>query len=179
MDSSSALALIRRAGTSRLNHIQTKQVYLQILLRAGVFSVFKINTKLNPGDMNAKRLGGERRKLLGRFSSLYSPSDDEGNDDNAIRYIKRVNRATREQCIRLIQMAGVTMGMCMQLKGCNGDVFSNDGPVTGGNVHKGNEWQLVRWTLGEWTISTSTSCMFYLVMFALHVFFYALDLLRW
>ena len=43
MDSSSALALIRRTGTGRLKHIQIKQFYLQNLLRTGVFSVFKSN----------------------------------------------------------------------------------------------------------------------------------------
>ena len=61
MDSSSALALIRRTGTGRLKHIQIKQFYLQNLLRIGVFSIFKINTKINPVDLNTKRLSGERR----------------------------------------------------------------------------------------------------------------------
>lgn len=80
------------------------------------------------------------------------------------RRIGRVNRATREQCTRLIQMAGVTFGMCMQLKSCSGDVFFNDSPVTGGIVDTGDEWQLVSWTL-------PTSCMCYFLIFALQVFF--------
>lgn len=80
------------------------------------------------------------------------------------RHIRRAKRATIEQCIRLIQMAGVTFGMSMQLKSCSGDVFFNDNPVTGGIVDRGNEWQLVWWTL-------STSCMCYFVFFALLVFF--------
>ena len=80
------------------------------------------------------------------------------------RRIGRVNRATRKQCTRLIQMAGVTFGTCMQLKSCSGDAFFNDSPVTGGIVDTGDEWQLVSWTL-------STSCMCYFLIFALQVFF--------
>ena len=38
---SPAPGLIRRIGTGRLERIQIKQFYLQNLLRAGAFSVFK------------------------------------------------------------------------------------------------------------------------------------------
>jgi len=74
---SPALALTRRTGTGRLERI--KQFYLQNLLRASAFSVFKINTKIkiNPGDLNAKRFGGERKTFFARLISLYSPSDDD------------------------------------------------------------------------------------------------------
>jgi hypothetical protein len=99
MDSSSELALIRRTGTGRLKHIQIKQFYLQNLLRTGVFSIFKISTKINPGDLNTKRLSGERRKFLGKLIGLFSPSDNETNDDNEIRRIRRINRVTVEQCM--------------------------------------------------------------------------------
>jgi hypothetical protein len=56
MDSASALALIRRTGTGRLKHIQIKQFFLQNLLRTGVFSVFKVQRKLSPGDLNTNDL---------------------------------------------------------------------------------------------------------------------------
>ena len=124
MDSASALALIRRTGTGRLKHIQFKQFFLQNLLRMGVSSIFKVHTRLNPDDLNTKRLGGERRRFLGRLMGLFSPNDAERNDDNTVRRIRRINRATREQCVRLIQMANGTLGVCMQLKGCNSEVFS-------------------------------------------------------
>ena len=39
MDSSSALALVRRTGTGRLKHIEIKQFYLQNLLRKNVFTL--------------------------------------------------------------------------------------------------------------------------------------------
>lgn len=52
---SPAPGLIRRIGTGRLERIQIKQFYLQNLLRAGAFSVFKINTKIK-SVVNAKPL---------------------------------------------------------------------------------------------------------------------------
>lgn len=120
MDSSSALALVRRTGTGRLKHIQIKQFFLQHLLRKNVFTIHKTNTKLNPGDMSTKRLGGERRTFLSRLLCLFRANSDEDNDDNMVRQTRRVNMATRKQCVRLIQMAGTAMGVCLQLKGCAG-----------------------------------------------------------
>ena len=135
IDSASALALVRRTGTGRLKHIQIKQFFLQHLLRKGVFTIHKINTKLNPGDMNTKRLGGERRKFLSKLMGLFVGNEDEENDDNKIRQVRSAKVATQKQCIRLIQMAGAAMGVCLQLKGC----FKDDGlshpdldPVAGG-----------------------------------------------
>ena len=81
VDSASAMALMQRAGTGRLKHVQIKQFFLQNLLRAGIFTVHKINTKVNPGDLNTKRLSGERRKFLGRLSGLFMAKLDEENDD--------------------------------------------------------------------------------------------------
>ena len=89
---------------------------------------------------------------------LFSPNDAERNDDNTVRRIRRINRATREQCVRLIQMANGTLGVCMQLKGCNSEVFSHHGPVTGGSVDDG-KLQMVWWTLVEW-LSTPAQCAF-------------------
>ena len=71
IDSSSAMALIQRVGTGRLKHVQIKQFFLQDLLRIGIFTIHKINTKLNPGDLNTKRLSGERRRFLGRLIGLF------------------------------------------------------------------------------------------------------------
>ena len=79
IDSSSAMALIQRAGTGRLKHVQIKQFFLQNLLRAGIFTIHKINTKLNPGDLNAKRLSSERRRFLGRLIGLVMAGLDEIN----------------------------------------------------------------------------------------------------
>ena len=81
VDSASAMALMQRAGTGRLKHVQIKQFFLQNLLRAGIFTVHKINTKVNPGGLNTKRLSGERRKFLGRLSGLFMAKLDEENDD--------------------------------------------------------------------------------------------------
>ena len=102
MDSSSALPLVKRTGTGRLKHIQIKQFFLQHLLSRGVFTIHKINTKLNPGDMNTKRLGGERRKFLSKLMSLFVATEEEESDDNAVRQIRSAKMATQKQCIRLI-----------------------------------------------------------------------------
>ena len=55
-------------------------------------------------------------------------------------------------------MASVTLGMCMQLKGCNSEVFYHHGPVTGGSADDG-KLQMVWWTLAEW-LSTPAQCSF-------------------
>jgi hypothetical protein len=55
-------------------------------------------------------------------------------------------------------MANVTLGMCMQLKGCNSEVFYHHGPVTGGSADDG-KLQMVWWTLAEW-LSTPAQCAF-------------------
>ena len=118
IDSSSAIALIQRAGTGRLKHVQIKQFFLQSLLRAGIFTIHKINTKLNPGDLNTKRLSSERRKFLGRLIGLFMDAD-ETNNDSEVRRVRRSNRVAREQCVRLIKVATAALGMFTQLKGCS------------------------------------------------------------
>ena len=99
MDSASALALIRRTGTGRLKHIQFKQFFLQNLLRMGVSSIFKVHTRLNPGDLNTKRLGGERRRFLGRLMGLFSPNDAERDNDNTVRRIRRINQSCNKRAM--------------------------------------------------------------------------------
>lgn len=88
-----------------------------IFTRKNVVTIHKTNTKLNPGDMNTKRLGGERHTFLSRLMSLFRANSDEENDDNMVRQTRRVNMATRKQCVWLIQMAGTAMGVCLELKG--------------------------------------------------------------
>eukprot|EP00435_Cladocopium_sp_Y103_P069481 s701_g33.t1 len=117
-DSSSALALVRRTGIGRLKHIQIKQFFLQSLLRTGVFSIFKINTKLNPGDLDTKRLSGERRRFLGRLINLYTPNGDETNQKN--QWSKQGTGGTNydEQLMRwtmLEWMASTTSSMAVML----------------------------------------------------------------
>ena len=96
-DSASALALVQRAGTGRLKHVQIKQFYLQNLLRAGIFTIHKINTKLNPSDLNTKRLSGERRKFLSRLIGIFMADSCEENDDSELRRVKKVNQVTKQQ----------------------------------------------------------------------------------
>eukprot|EP00435_Cladocopium_sp_Y103_P052255 s242_g16.t1 len=119
MDSSSAMALVQRAGTGRLKHVQIKEFYLQNLLRAGIFTIHKINTKVNPSDLNTKRLNSERRKFLGRLIGLCMAHVLDENDDNEVRRVRRINQVTRQQCVRLVQLAAATLGISTQLKGCS------------------------------------------------------------
>jgi hypothetical protein len=98
MDSASALAPIRRTGTGRLEHIQIKH-FFQNLLRTCAFSIFKVHTRLNPGDLNTKRLGGERRRFLGRLMGLFSPNDAERDNDNTVRRIRRINQSCNKRAM--------------------------------------------------------------------------------
>ena len=109
----------------------------------------KINTCINPGDLNAKRHGGERRSCLGKRMGLHQPYEAEKNDDSAVRHIKRLNRATKEQCVRLILTAGLTMGMRVQLKGCVQGTLDNLGNNdSNGSINDGpNDVQMVLWTV--------------------------------
>eukprot|EP00435_Cladocopium_sp_Y103_P002913 s3317_g1.t1 len=52
--SSSAMALMQRRRTGRLKHVPIKQFFLQDVLRAGVFTIHKVNAKLNAGDLNTR-----------------------------------------------------------------------------------------------------------------------------
>ena len=126
-DSASALALVQRAGTGRLKHVQIKQFYLQNLLRAGIFTIHKVNTKLNPSDLNTKRLSGERRKFLSRLIGLFMADSCEENDDSELRRVKKVNQVTKQQCVRLIQVATATLNACLQLKGCSSELSLDAG----------------------------------------------------
>ena len=84
--SSSSCSLIRCLSPSRMTSLFFSDFDL--------FSSLKTNTKI-----------GERRKSLERIIGLYTPSDDDRNDASTVRRIRKVNRKTREQCVRLIQMA--------------------------------------------------------------------------
>eukprot|EP00435_Cladocopium_sp_Y103_P025630 s3633_g6.t1 len=97
-DSSSAMALVQRAGTGRFKHVQIKQFFLQNPLKVGIFTIHKINAQLNPGDLNAKRLSSERRKFLGRLIGLFMANLDEENDDHELRRVRRrANRYLHER----------------------------------------------------------------------------------
>ena len=164
IDSSSAMALMQRAGTGRLKHVQIRQFFLQSLLRAGIFTVHKISTKLNPGDFNTKRLSGERRKFLGRLIGIYMSNLDEENNDSEIRKVRRVNQATRQQCVRLVQLAAATLGLSVQLKGCSSEPMDK-------MDNSGSEWAMVTDVMNELIHSsvqaaiavTGTMCRYFIL----------------
>jgi len=148
-DSASALALVRRTGTGRLKHVQIKQFFLQHLLRQNVFTVHKIVTKLNPADLNTKRLSGERRRLLGQMIGLHGAEDE--NNDNQMRQTRRVQLATRQQCIRLIQMAMTTTNLSLQLQGC----------MDGNNVERMHETTMIHVQMLDAISAAIQMCMWY------------------
>ena len=45
--------------------------------------------KLNAGDLNTERLVKERRKFFGRLIGVYFPEDDDENDDNEVRCVRK------------------------------------------------------------------------------------------
>ena len=44
---------------------------------------------------------------------------DEENGDNEIWRLRRINQVTKQQCVRLIQLAAATLGISTQLSGCS------------------------------------------------------------
>ena len=74
---------------------------------------------MNPGDLNAKSLSGERRRFLGRLIGLFMAGLDEITDDSELRRVRHSNRVARQQCVRLIEIATATLGVFTQLKGCS------------------------------------------------------------
>ena len=122
----------------------------------------KVNTKINPGDLNTKRLGSERRSFLGRLVGLFVPSDEEKNDDSTVRQIRRLNQMTREHVVRLVQMAGITMNMCMQLKGCEHD---------GGTDSGIDDFQMVLWTVVESTLGWLLAVPHFIFMVCIWILF--------
>ena len=125
----------------------------------------KINTKLNPGDLNTKRLSGERRKFLGRLIGIYMASLDEENNDSEVRKVRRINQATRQQCVRLVQLAAATLGLSVQLKGCSsGSITEMD--------NNGSEWAMVTDFMNELIMSsiqmmavlTVTMCRYFILI---------------
>ena len=157
-DSSSAPALVQRAGTGRLKHVQIKQFYLQTFLRAGIFTIHKMNTKLSPGDLNTKRFSGERRKFLSRLIGLFMADSYEENDDSELRRVGRINRVSRQQCVRLIQMATATLNVCFQLKGWSPDVSLDAGDQNFKLYDGGATAAMVMEAVLEWTAGFTYRC---------------------
>ena len=98
---------------------------------------------------------------------------DEKNEDSAVRQIKRLNRATKEQCVRLIQMAGLTLGMCMQLKGCVQATVDNfDDNDSNGSTYDGpNDVQTVLWTILDFAVNGLMVTIYYVFTTAWWIFF--------
>ena len=71
LDSSSAKFVVQRSGVGKLKHVEIKHMFLQQLLRRGIFTIHKIPTRVNPADLNTKKLSVERRKLLSTLCGLY------------------------------------------------------------------------------------------------------------
>ena len=44
---------------------------------------------MNAGDLNTERLVKERRKFFGRLIGMYFPEDDDENDDNEVRCVRK------------------------------------------------------------------------------------------
>ena len=78
-DSSTARAVATKQGASRkMKHIQTRFVFIQILVFRKLLTMSSVKTDVNPSDIGTKALGRERfRSMLGmgiELSETTSPS---------------------------------------------------------------------------------------------------------
>ena len=71
VDSVSARFVVQRSGVGRLKPVSVKRVFLQQLLRHKVFTIHKVPTRINPADLNTKKLSVERRRLLSSLCGLF------------------------------------------------------------------------------------------------------------
>ena len=127
----------QKSGVGKLKHVTTMHMFLQQLLRQKVFATNKTPTRVNPWDLNTKKLIVERRKLLSVPCGLY-PLCVQTEDEEETLMSRRVHRNVASKLAQALQVSSIGL-----LQGCLWQCF--DRAVT--------TWWRVVW----WTISTTRS----------------------
>ena len=93
VDGSSANFVVRRSGVGRLKRVSIKHMFLQQLLRQKAFSIHKVPTRINPADLNTKKLSFERRNLPAILAGLFHQASSIQEDAETLN----TRRAQRQQ----------------------------------------------------------------------------------
>ena len=112
LDSTSAKFVVQRSGVGRLKHVSIKHMFLQQLLRQKVFSIHKVPTRINPADLNTKKLSCERRNFLATLAGLF-PQAFSVQEDMETLNIRRAQRVVTTKLVQAMQVLAVTL-----LQGC-------------------------------------------------------------
>lgn len=91
-------------------------MFLQQLLRQRAFTIHKIPTRVNPADLNTKKFGLERMKLLSTLCGLY-PICSQGDRDEEVLTTRRIQRNVAHRLVQALQV--VTIGL---LQACSLDL---------------------------------------------------------
>ena len=110
--STSAKFVVHRSGVGRLKHVSIKHMFLQQLLRQKVFSIHKVPTRINPADLNTKKLSLDRRNLLSSLCGLFPHVSPEREGDEVL-FSRRVHRQVTARLVQALQGLSVTL-----LQGC-------------------------------------------------------------
>lgn len=165
LDSSSAKFVVQRSGVGQLKHVEIKHMFLQQLLRQRVFTIHKIPTRVNPADLNTKKFGLERMKLLSTLCGLY-PICSQGDRDEEVLTTRRIQRNVAHRLVQALQV--VTIGL---LQECSLDLSGNSrgeqglhgyGPVQGLGA---SSWTL-RTSCTLWSSSATWKAGFPVVVLA-------------
>ena len=113
LDSTSAKFVVQRSGVGRLKHVSIKHMFLQQLLRQKVFSIHKVPTRVNPADLNTKKLSLERRKFLAILAGLF-PQASISQEDDEILHTRRAQRVVTTKLVQAMQVLA-----CSLLQGCS------------------------------------------------------------
>ena len=165
LDSSSAKFVVQRSGVGKLKHVEIKHMFLQQLLRQGIFTIHKIPTRVNPADLNTKKLSVERRKLLSTLCGLY-PICAQGDRDEELVVTRRVQRNMARKLVQALQVVSMSL-----LQGCSHDLPGKElhglQALRGGEVQPGygpvqalcasmSSWWTTFWTSTTWWTSSTT-----------------------
>ena len=137
-------------------------MFLQQLLRRGVFTIHKIPARVNPADFNTKKLSVERRKLLSILCGLY-PICAQDEREEEILITRRVQRNMANKLVQALQVVSMSL-----LQGCSHDLSGHEwhgqGALRGGRALHGPVQALSSslaswWTMATWWATSTTSLL--------------------
>ena len=136
LDSSSAKFVVQKSGVGKLKHVAIKHMFLQQLLRQKVFSIHKVPTRVNPADLNTKKLSLERRRSLAMLAGLF-PQASVSQEDDEILHTRRAQRVFATKLVQAMQVLACTLlqGCCLVTGELQGDRALRGAPVRGNGFY--------------------------------------------